>query len=91
MQEQQARAPLPKRLQPGQNPRAALPQHRERGPIEYRFTQEDVAKAARAPLSSVRRARKRGEIPDWTLEGVVPWIARELARRVELPRAPARS
>ena len=92
MHEQQERAALPaKRLQPGQNPRKALPQHKERGPAEYRFTQEDVAKAARAPLSSVRRARLRGEIPDWTLEGVIPWIAREIARRMELPLAPPRS
>ncbi|TXH50583.1 MAG: hypothetical protein E6Q97_20125 [Desulfurellales bacterium] len=77
---------LSSRLRPGENPRDRLEQHRERGIAAYRFTQADVAEAAGAPLSAVRRARQRGEIPSWTLRDVVPWVIREQARRLELPR-----
>lgn len=83
---QQAQGTLSGRLRPGQDPRKQLVQHRERGVAAYRFTQADVAEAAGAPISAVRRARQRGEIRSWTLRDVVPWVIREQARRLELPR-----
>lgn len=73
-------------LQKGEDPRRVLPNHRERGSAAYRYTQEDVARAAGAPLSAVRRARSRGELRFDRLETVFAWVAREKARRQELPR-----
>ena len=69
-------------LRPKQNPREHLPAHRERGCAVYRFTQADVARAAGAPLSAVRRARTAGLISDFTLDGVIPWIFEERQRRM---------
>lgn len=70
-------------LRPKQNPREHLSTHRERGKAAYRFTQEDVARCAGAPISAVRRAKTAGVIPDYTLEGVIPWIFAERQRRMK--------
>jgi hypothetical protein len=42
-------------LQPGQNPRDVMPNHRERGPKEYVYTVESVAAAAGRAVTTVRQ------------------------------------
>jgi len=65
-------------LKPGDNPRQALPRHRERAAIIHAFTLEDLAEAAGVNYQSVRKAVAEGRILIEKKESGLPLKAAEL-------------
>ncbi len=67
-------------LFPGQNPRRALPKHRERGPKRWSYTYADIAKAAGLSVGTVKNYKKLGRLDPSDLASVAHLICRENRR-----------
>ena len=61
-------------LHPGMNPREHLRRHKERGPIRYYYTVNDVAAAAGCSIPTVYRHVKLGTLKLERLASVIAFI-----------------
>lgn len=68
-------------LKPGDNPRRALPNHEERGPVPYNYTLQQVAEAAGVNYQTVRKAVSDGRLDPENLRSVAGYIQGALTRK----------